>query len=296
MEQRLQVGQQQIQAFAVDGSGVHVPAQVNAQQRASAVGVLRHPVEALHRADGRPRRHRPADKKPVGVAVQPEADGLLHPRQGGVVEIVPVAVVAVEEGHAVLVPVDQEQGFRVLHGYGAQGQGRAGQGGTVGIDIRHRDHPFTREYVFVFAAGRRISFPGGEKYAIIKRKGVGIMKFTFAHNNLNVLDLDKSLAFYREALGLEVAREKEASDHSFKLVYLSDGVTPHQLELTWLRDRTEPYDLGDNEIHLAFVVEDFDAAHALHEKMGCICYENPGMGIYFISDPDGYWLEIVPKR
>lgn len=122
------------------------------------------------------------------------------------------------------------------------------------------------------------------------------MKFTFAHNNLNVLDLDKSLAFYREALGLEVAREKEASDHSFKLVYLSDGVTPHQLELTWLRDRTEPYDLGDNEIHLAFVVEDFDAAHALHEKMGCICYENPGMGIYFISDPDGYWLEIVPKR
>lgn len=122
------------------------------------------------------------------------------------------------------------------------------------------------------------------------------MKFTFAHNNLNVLDLDKSLAFYKEALGLEVAREKEAADHSFKLVYLSDGTTPHQLELTWLRDRTEPYDLGDNEIHLAFVVEDFDAAHALHEKMGCICYENPGMGIYFISDPDGYWLEIVPKR
>ena len=122
------------------------------------------------------------------------------------------------------------------------------------------------------------------------------MKFTFAHNNLNVLDLAKSLAFSREALGLEVAREKEAADHSFKLVYLSDGVTPHQLELTWLRDRTEPYDLGDNEIHLAFVVEDFDAAHALHEKMGCICYENPGMGIYFISDPDGYWLEIVPRR
>ena len=122
------------------------------------------------------------------------------------------------------------------------------------------------------------------------------MKFTFAHNNLNVLDLDKSLAFYREALGLEVAREKEAADHSFKLVYLSDGVTPPQLELTGLRDRTEPHDLGDNEIHLAFVVEDFDAAHALHEKMGCICYENPGMGIYFISDPDGYWLEIVPRR
>ncbi len=122
------------------------------------------------------------------------------------------------------------------------------------------------------------------------------MKFTFAHNNLNVLNLEKSLAFYKEALGLEIVREKEAADKSFKLVYLGDGVTPHSLELTWLRDRTEPYNLGDNEIHLAFVVEDYDAAHALHEKMGCICYENPGMGIYFIADPDGYWLEIVPKR
>lgn len=122
------------------------------------------------------------------------------------------------------------------------------------------------------------------------------MKFTFAHNNINVLNLDKSLAFYKEALGLEIVREHEASDKSFKLVYLGDGVTPHSLELTWLRDRTEPYNLGDNEIHLAFVVEDYAAAHALHEKMGCICYENPGMGIYFIADPDGYWLEIVPKR
>lgn len=122
------------------------------------------------------------------------------------------------------------------------------------------------------------------------------MKFTFAHNNLNVLNLDKSMAFYKEALGLEVVREHVPADKSFKLVYLSDGVTPHTLELTWLRDRTEPYNLGDNEIHLAFTVEDYEAAHALHEKMGCICYENPGMGIYFIADPDGYWLEIVPKK
>ena len=70
------------------------------------------------------------------------------------------------------------------------------------------------------------------------------MKFTFAHNNLNVLDLDKSLAFYREALGLEVAREKEASDHSFKLVYLSDGTTPHQLELTGFGTAPSPTTWG----------------------------------------------------
>ena len=122
------------------------------------------------------------------------------------------------------------------------------------------------------------------------------MKFTFAHNNLNVYDLDKSLAFYQETLDLQVVRTKEASDGSFILKYLGDGVTPHQLELTWLRDMDRPYELGDNEIHLAFQVDDFDAAFKKHKEMGCVCYENPSMGIYFIEDPDGYWLEIVPKR
>lgn len=122
------------------------------------------------------------------------------------------------------------------------------------------------------------------------------MNFRFAHNNLNVLNLEKSLAFYTRALGLQEMGRKEASDGSFTLVFLGDGETTHQLELTWLRDRTQPYNLGDNEIHLAFRVDDFDAAHALHTEMGCICYENPGMGIYFISDPDGYWIEIIPVR
>ena len=122
------------------------------------------------------------------------------------------------------------------------------------------------------------------------------MNFRFAHNNINVLDLDKSLAFYKQALGLAEVRRKEAEDGSFILVYLGDGQSPHQLELTWLRDRDQPYNLGDNEIHLAFTVDDYQAAHQLHSEMGCICFENPAMGIYFIADPDGYWLEIVPVR
>lgn len=121
------------------------------------------------------------------------------------------------------------------------------------------------------------------------------MQFTFAHNNINVLHLDKSLAFYKEALGLKEVRRKEAEDGSFVLVYLGDGSTTHQLELTWLKDWERPYNLGDNEFHLAFAVEDFDGAHEKHKTMGCICYENVQMGIYFISDPDGYWLEIVPS-
>ena len=122
------------------------------------------------------------------------------------------------------------------------------------------------------------------------------MKFVINHNNINVLDLEKSMAFYQQALGMTEVRRKEAADGSFILVYMGDGQTGHSIELTWLRDRKEPYNLGDNEFHIAFVTDDYPAAHALHKEMGCICYENEAMGIYFISDPDGYWLEVVPDR
>jgi len=110
------------------------------------------------------------------------------------------------------------------------------------------------------------------------------------------MNLEKSVDFYKEALGLVETRRNESKDGSFILVFLGDETTSHQLELTWLKDWERPYDLGDNEIHLAFIVDDYDAAHKLHSKMGCICYENKGMGIYFIEDPDGYWIEIVPQR
>jgi lactoylglutathione lyase len=122
--------------------------------------------------------------------------------------------------------------------------------------------------------------------------------FSFDHFNFNVLDLDKSLAFYDEALGLKVVREKAGENElgPFKLVYLGDGHTPFSLELTWLSGREKPYDLGECEFHLAFAVSDMEKAHAKHQAMGCIAFENPAMGIYFITDPDGYWIEIVPEK
>ena len=120
------------------------------------------------------------------------------------------------------------------------------------------------------------------------------MKFTFYHNNINVFDLDKSIEFYQKALGLTVTREKSAEDGSFKLVFVGDETTPHLLELTWLRDMDRPYDLGDNESHLAMKVDDMEAALALHREMDCVCFENLEMGVYFINDPDGYWIEICP--
>lgn len=123
------------------------------------------------------------------------------------------------------------------------------------------------------------------------------MTFTFTHNNFNVMDLEKSLKFYEEALGLKEVRRKEAKDGSFTLVYLGDGETKHQLELTWLKNwEKDSYNLGDNEFHLAFETDDMEASLKKHKEMDCVCYENTAMGIYFISDPDGYWLEIVPKK
>lgn len=122
------------------------------------------------------------------------------------------------------------------------------------------------------------------------------MKFSFAHNNINVLDLQKSMEFYEKALGLKETRRIESEDGSFTIVYLGDGVTPHDLELTWLRDWDRPYNLGDNEFHLALRVDNFEAAHELHKEMGCICFENEDMGIYFIADPDNYWVEIIPSH
>ena len=84
---------------------------------------------------------------------------------------------------------------------------------------------------------------------------------------------------------MQEVRRKEAEDGSFALVFLEDGLSGHQVELTWLRDRKEPYNLGDNEIHMAMATDNLEAARAFH-----------AMGIYFISDPDGYWTEIVPAK
>lgn len=122
------------------------------------------------------------------------------------------------------------------------------------------------------------------------------MNFTFAHNNINVKNLEESIAFYQEALGLRETRRIQGSDDAFTIVYLGDGATPHLLELTWLREHPQPYNLGENEIHLALRTDDFEAAREKHREMGCICFENAAMGIYFIVDPDGYWVEIIPER
>lgn len=123
------------------------------------------------------------------------------------------------------------------------------------------------------------------------------MKFKMAHFNFNVKDLDVSLKFYKEMLGMKVARKHNAPDGSFKIVFLEDSYgSEFLLELTWLRDHQGKYDLGEEEYHLAFYVEDYEKIKKEHKEKGLVTYDTEGRGYHFILDPDGYWLEFFPFR
>lgn len=123
------------------------------------------------------------------------------------------------------------------------------------------------------------------------------IKGHFDHFNINVTDLNRSIEFYNRALGLTESHRKQASDGTFELVYLTDRNSGFLLELTWLRDHSEAYELGENESHLCFRVEgNYDKIRGYHREMGCICFENKSMGLYFIHDPDDYWIEILPVK
>lgn len=121
------------------------------------------------------------------------------------------------------------------------------------------------------------------------------MKTRFDHFNFNVSDLNKSIKFYNDALNLVEKSRIVAPDGSFIIVYLTDNNSDFLLELTWLKDHPQKYDLGETEFHLCVRIEgDYDQTRQFHKDMGIVCFENTEMGLYFIEDPDGYWIEILP--
>ena len=123
------------------------------------------------------------------------------------------------------------------------------------------------------------------------------IKAKFDHFNFNVTDLERSISFYNKALGFVESHRINSNDGSFIIVYLKDNQSDFLLELTWMRDHPQAYDLGECEFHLCVRVPgDYDAVRAFHKEMGVVCYENHDMGLYFIEDPDGYWIEILPKK
>ena len=124
------------------------------------------------------------------------------------------------------------------------------------------------------------------------------IKGTFDHFNIDVQDLARSIAFYEKALGLKEVRRKVAEDGSYEIVFMGDGESNFVLELTWLRDHANhPFELGENESHLCLRIDgDYEEAREYYRQMGCLCYENHKMNLYFINDPDDYWIEILPKK
>ena len=121
------------------------------------------------------------------------------------------------------------------------------------------------------------------------------------HSMIRVQDETRSVAFYREAFDLEVAQRVEFD--TFTLVYLANGETGFELELTVNAGATDPYDLGNGYGHLAFSVEDVDAEHARFteaglspRKLASFDYDGkPFARFFFVADPDGYQIEVLQR-
>lgn len=120
------------------------------------------------------------------------------------------------------------------------------------------------------------------------------MTYAFAHANLTVTDLNRSLKFYEEALNLKEVSRREFDDCF--MVYLRGDDNNFELELRLNKNLVKKINLGDNPTHLAFVAEDFSLSLEKHRAMNCVLFAIEDLEIYFITDPDGYKLEIVSKK
>ena len=124
------------------------------------------------------------------------------------------------------------------------------------------------------------------------------MSIKMLHTCIRVMDLEKSLKFYRDALGLVETRRKEFPEHKFSLVYLSNEQGGYEIELTYNYDVEVPYEIGNGFSHTAIGVEDLEGMREKHIALG---YEvTPLKGLpgtkpsyYFVTDPDGYKVEVI---
>lgn len=123
------------------------------------------------------------------------------------------------------------------------------------------------------------------------------MRYTMIHVCLRVMDLDASERFYREAFGFEVSRKKDYPD-DFTLTYMVAPGMPFELELTYNYGRTEPYEMGNGYSHIAVGVDDLESSHKQHVDAGFEPTPLKGLPgspprFYFVTDPDGYKVEVV---
>lgn len=122
------------------------------------------------------------------------------------------------------------------------------------------------------------------------------------HSMIRVLDEARSVAFYKQAFGLEPADRLAFAD--FTLIYLRNAETSFELELTVNHGREKPYDLGDGYGHAAVVVDDLEVEHKRLEDAGLspgplrqLEHEGkPLARFFFIQDPDGYKIEVIARE
>lgn len=125
------------------------------------------------------------------------------------------------------------------------------------------------------------------------------MNYPMIHACIRVMDLEKSEAFYREALGFEIARKRDFPQGKFTLSYLRASGSDFELELTYNYDQAEPYVIGNGFSHIAVSVDDLEASHRRHEAAGFAPTPLKGLtgtaSFYFLTDPDGYRIEVVRR-
>jgi lactoylglutathione lyase len=122
------------------------------------------------------------------------------------------------------------------------------------------------------------------------------------HTMIRVLDLDRSVAFYGRAFGLDVADRFDFD--GFTLVYLRNPEADFEVELTLNKGRSEPYELGDGYGHVALCVDDLDAEHGRFVAAGLNpnpikeFHRDGGLmaRFFFVQDPDGYKIEVLQRH
>lgn len=127
------------------------------------------------------------------------------------------------------------------------------------------------------------------------------MAVKMLHTCIRVMDLEKSLKFYREALGLVETRRKDFPEHKFTLVYLSNEIGGYEIELTYNYHPEKPYELGNGFSHIAVGVDDLEGEREKHKTLGYEVTPLKGLpgqkpGYYFVTDPDGYKVEVIRNK
>ncbi|CAA6808570.1 MAG: Lactoylglutathione lyase (EC [uncultured Thiotrichaceae bacterium] len=123
------------------------------------------------------------------------------------------------------------------------------------------------------------------------------------HTMLRVTDLERSIQFYTDILGMELLRQKEYPEGKFTLAFLGYGDESENtaLELTYNWD-VEAYEMGNAYGHIAIEVEDVYEATRKIKDQGCKITREAGpmnagtTVISFVEDPDGYPIELIGKK